>query len=386
MKDFIFKDLSSNIEEELKNVGYDKSYIFEGAKKFYYKTLKIFDLTLPQANILKQTALSVGADCATHRETITGKTDKTDCVLGGSISQLKKISAKLKFQPFNLKILGEQIENNILLNLKPIEIKNKMFDFSRPYIVGILNLGNSFSDGYTNFEDAKSHLKKLINDGADIIDIGAESTKPGASAVDDNEQLKKLIPIVDFAKTQNLPISIDTRSAKVAKICLEHGADIINDVSGFDYDLKMVDVISEFNCPVIVQHTSATPDIMQQKTEYNNLVDDIFKSLYKKIELAKSHGVNGDKIILDVGIGFGKTREQCLSLLRRIEEFKTLNCPLMVGISRKSFLNLQTEDNFTKDIFTLALNSNLIDKGVNFLRVHNVELHKKLLGIKVLEH
>lgn len=386
MKDFIFKNLTTNLKDEFKNIGYDKSYIEKGSQKFEYKNFKIFDLTPAQANILKQTALSVGADCATHKETITGKIEKTDCILGGSISQIKQICEKLKHQPFNLKILGENLLENLSENLKPLKIKNSCFDFSRPYIVGVLNLGKSFSDGYINPDDAKKQFIKLVNDGADIVELGAESTRPNSEAVEDNEQISKLLPILEFTKEYEIPISIDTRSSFVAKTCLEHGADIINDVSGFDYDDKLINVIAEFNCPIVIQHSSATPDIMQEKTHYDNLIDDIYKSLNNKIEFAIEHGIKSENIIIDLGIGFGKTREQCLELLERFEEFKTLNLPIMLGISRKSFLNMQDSDNFTKDIFTLAVNSILMDKGVNFVRVHNVELHKKLLNIKVLEH
>lgn len=385
MKEFLFKNITTNLEEEFKNIGYDKSYITQGCKKFIYKNFKIFDLTPAQANILKQTALTVGADCATHRETITGKVEKTDCILGGSISQLKKIAEKLKFQPFNMKFLGEKLLENLSENLTPLRIRNKVFNFSRPYIVGILNLGNSFSDGYVNFDDAKKQFLKLIDDGADIIDIGAESTRPYSEAVDDDVQLQKLLPMLEFAKSYDVPLSIDTRSSKVAKVCLENGADLINDVSGFDYDKNMPKVISEYLCPIIIQHSSATPDIMQECTNYKNLIDDIFKSLNCKIELAKKFGIKPENIIIDLGIGFGKTKEQNFELLKRFDEFKTLNCPIMLGTSRKSFLNLQDCDNFTKDIYTLAINSILMNKGVNFVRVHSVELHKKLLSFKILE-
>ena len=386
MDKFVIKEFVGDIKSELKEIGFDSEYITQAQNKFKYKNIKIFDVTSAQANIIKQTALSFGADCATHRDVITGKADKTDCILGASHSQLKKIVQKLKEQPFHLKILSEQIEYYISDKLTPIVIKDNMFDFSRTYIVGILNLGESFSDGYTDFNSAAEHLEKMISDGADIIDIGAESTKPGSNKVDDDIQIKKILPILDYISSNNIriPISIDTRSSSVAKICLDKGADIINDVSGLDFDKNMVKVISEFNCPIIIQHSSSTPDIMQNNTNYKNLMDDIYKSLYQKIEFAKENGVDTNKIITDPGIGFGKTREQNIEILNRFEEFFSLNCPIMIGTSRKSFLNMKKEDNTTKDIFTLAINAVLMKKKVNFLRVHNVELHKKLLDSEIL--
>lgn len=381
MKNFYIKTISKNIDEELEQIGFDRSYIGKGKWKFEYKNLKIFDLNIPQANILKQTAISVGADCAVHKNIVTAKIDKTDCILGGSFSQLKKISEKLKYQPFKLKLLGEEIEQIIFNKFTPIQLKDTIFDFSRPYIVGILNLGQSFSDGYPDIEEAKKHLNEMIEDGADMIDIGAESTRPYSSPVSAEEQLKKIVPILEYINSNNIriPISIDTRSSKVADICLGLNADLINDVSGLDYDKEMINVLVKHDAPVIIQHSSATPDVMQNYTNYDNLVEDILKSLIEKANFAQEHGLNS--IIIDVGIGFGKTIKQNLELLDRIEEFSIF--PQMVGVSRKSFLQAETLEQ--KDILTLALNSSLIDKGVNFLRVHNVKLHKDLFDLKVFK-
>lgn len=381
MKNFYIKAISKNIDEELEQIGFDRSYISKGKWKFEYKNLKIFDLNIPQANILKQTAISVGADCAVHKNIVTAKIDKTDCILGGSFSQLKKISEKLKYQPFKLKLLGEEIEQIIFNKFLPIQLKDTIFDFSRPYIVGILNLGQSFSDGYPDIEEAKKHLNEMVEDGADMIDIGAESTRPYSSPVSAEEQLKKIVPILEYINSNNIriPISIDTRSSKVADICLGLNADLINDVSGLDYDKEMINVLVKHDAPVIIQHSSATPDVMQNYTNYDNLVEDILKSLIEKANFAQEHGLNS--IIIDVGIGFGKTIKQNLELLDRIEEFSIF--PQMVGVSRKSFLQAETLEQ--KDILTLALNSSLIDKGVNFLRVHNVKLHKDLFDLKVFK-
>lgn len=381
MKNFYIKTISKNIDEELEQIGFDRSYIGKGKWKFEYKNLKIFDLNIPQANILKQTAISVGADCAVHKNIVTAKIDKTDCILGGSFSQLKKISEKLKYQPFKLKLLGEEIEQIIFNKFTPIQLKDTIFDFSRPYIVGILNLGQSFSDGYPDIEEAKKHLNEMIEDGADMIDIGAESTRPYSSPVSEKEQLKKIVPILEYINSNDIriPISIDTRSSKVADICLGLNADMINDVSGLDYDKEMINVLVKHDAPVIIQHSSATPDVMQNYTNYDNLVEDILKSLIEKANFAQEQGLSS--IIIDVGIGFGKTTKQNLELLDRIEEFSIF--PQMVGISRKSFLQAETLEQ--KDILTIALNSSLIDKGVNFLRVHNVKLHKDLFDLKVFK-
>ena len=450
MHDFILREIKdADISREIEKIGFDKSYVHKACEKFDYKNIKIYSLTPAQANIIKQTAISVGADCATHREVITGKAELSDCILGGSVSQIKKIAEKLKFQPFGLKELGEKLEkaarqlgsyaaklgqtpspdgericgrtersesglrkdgaycgeatNAELLEQRAnsrqgwdgvISIDNREISQEQqsdmvllpyrpialsPSVVGILNLTpDSFSDGgmYNDFESAKNHLDEMIKDGADIIDIGAESTKPYSSPVSAEEQLKKLLPIIEFAKDK-IPLSIDTRSAKVAQECLKAGASIINDVSGLCYDEKMIDVISEYNCPVVIQHSKGTPENMQENPQYDDVIEEIYLDLYKKCKLAKSKGI--ENIIIDPGIGFGKTRENNFEIIRRVEEFKGLGYPVMLGISRKSFL--QSDNNEERDILTTALNALAIERKVDFLRVHNVKMHRGLVDL-----
>ncbi len=377
MHDFILKEIcNANMPDELSSIGFDNIYVNKASDKYEYKNIKIYSLTIPQANILKQTALSVGADCATHRETITGKIDTTDCILGGSISQLKTISNKLKFQPFSLKQLALEIENFILT---PKKLK--------PKIMGILNVtDNSFSDGglYLDTEKAFNHLLKMVNDGADIIDIGAESTKPYSKDVPAAIQLERIIPILELVKKEEIsvPLSIDTRSAEVVRECVKYGISIINDVSGLEYDKCMIDeVCANSQVNIVIQHSNGNPDNMQENIEYKSLIDDIYLKISEKVKYAISKGISKDRIIVDPGIGFGKTREQNFEIIKRLGEFKGLGCRILLGISRKSFMNIQDEDNFVKDSFTLALNTIALEYGADILRVHNVKLHRCLLDM-----
>jgi len=374
MHDFLIKKINTNnIERELINIGYDKSYAFKGKEKFEFLNFKIFGITPAQGNILKQLALSVGADCATHKFVITGEIQNSNCILGGNISQMRTIAQKLKLQPFGLKDLGIKIEEKLA-----IQKQNKT------KIVGILNITpDSFSDGekYFNPEDAIAHLNKLINDGADIIDIGAETTKPGAKEVSADEQLKRIIPVLNYVNKNkiSIPISIDTRNSEVADVCAGLGVSIINDVSGFDFDKNMADTIAKHNLKIIIQHSQGIPETMQNNPQYDNLIDDIFKSLKNKIDYAVSKGINKENIIIDMGIGFGKTREQNFEILRRWKEFQSLDYPIMLGISRKSLLNIPDSSNEEKDLYTLALNSILINENIDYIRVHNVKIHKNFL-------
>lgn len=375
MKSFTIKTINNtDIEKELEIIGFDSSYKKIAKDKYKYLNIKIYDLSLPQANILKQTALSNGTDCALNKNVLTNSIEKTDCILTGSIYQLQKIVNSLKKQQFGLKDLSEEIET--LLKSQNRIIKTKL--------AGILNITeNSFSDGglYLEKEHAIKHLHELINDGANIIDIGAESTKPYSKPVDANTQLERILPILEYVKENDLkiPVSIDTRSSEVAQKCIDNGASIINDVSGFDYDEKMVEVIKNSDVKIIIQHSQETPETMQNNPKYENIVDDIYKELEEKIIFAQNNGIDKTRIIIDVGIGFGKNREDNFELLRRIEDFKSLGCEIMIGISRKSFLKL--EDNFEKDIYSTALSTLLIEKNIDYLRVHNVKMHKKLLEI-----
>lgn len=376
MNDFILRELKTgDILTELNSIGFDKSYAKQACSKYEYKNIKIFGLNSAQANILKQTALSYGADCATPRGAINGKMDKGNCILGGSVAQLTKIAVQLGLQPFSLRKLGREIERVLAIEKYP-----------SPKIMGILNLtSNSFSDGgeYENFENAAAHLMQMIEDGADIIDIGAESTKPYAKEVSAAEQLDKILPILEFVSENNIdiPISIDTRNAEVARLSLEAGATAINDVSGLEFDDRMAEVVAGFDCPVVIQHSKGIPETMQINPIYENLMDEIFLDLNRRVEFAISKGIEKENIIIDPGIGFGKTREHNFEIIRRIEELQALDCPILLGLSRKSLLNMADADNDTKDIYTVALNTLAVERKVDILRVHNVKLHRQLLNM-----
>lgn len=370
---FLIKQIkNADWEKELEIIGFDKTYRHKYADKFMFKNLKIYNLSTPQANILKQTALTVGGDCAIHREVITGKIEKSDVILSGSFAQLNKIAKKLKHQPFGLSELADKITAQL------VEKRNKT------KIIGILNITpNSFSDGgmYNTTERACEHFKQLIAEGADIVDIGAESTKPGAPAVSSGKQLEKIMPVLRFIKQEkyNIPISIDTRNSIVAEECLKNGASIINDVSGLKYDKDMAKIIAKYGGGLILQHSLGNEKNMEEKPNYKNLIDDIFQDLSRQVDYAKSCGI--ENIIIDAGIGFDKDLEDNFKIINRLEEFYSLGYPVMIGLSRKSLLGLKDADNDERDLYTLALNTLAIEHHIDFIRVHNVKIHRKLMDI-----
>lgn len=382
---FLLKDISENyIPSSIQEVGFDSSYSSKVVDKYSFRCFKIYSLTPQQASILKQTALAVGADAAVHREVITCLVDKSDVVLGGSVSQLRTIASKLSAQPFSLAKLAADLSVALDFALPTFILRDKVFDWSKTYLMGILNVTpDSFSDGgnYFSVQEAVLQAKELAKH-SDILDIGGESTRPGAQAVDVQKEITRIVPVITSIREQGveLPISVDTRNAETARLALSAGADIVNDVSGGVWDSTMLDVVAEFQAPFILMHSLGTPETMQENPSYQNLVDEIYQDLSSKIDTAVQRGVSKDKIIVDVGIGFGKTQEQNLELLARICEFKTLGCPLLVGVSRKSFIS-DAQSVEEKDMATLAINSVLASRGVNLLRVHNPQLHQKSLAI-----
>jgi len=254
-------------------------------------------------------------------------------------------------------------------------------------VMGIVNVTpDSFSDGGKFFspEVAISHASKLITQGADIIDIGGESTRPGAEQVSESEELKRVIPVIEKIRTDNptILISIDTTKASVAKHAVEAGADIINDVSGLSFDNNMIGIVESFNIPVVIMHMKGNPQNMQSNPKYKDIVNEILDFFKMKIKTAIQSGINRSMIILDPGIGFGKTVEHNFELLSRLNEFNVLELPIMIGPSRKSFigitLDLPPEDRVEG---TAAAVSAGVMNGASIVRVHDVKSMKRVVRI-----
>ncbi len=251
-------------------------------------------------------------------------------------------------------------------------------DFSgRTLVAGVLNVTpDSFSDGgrFINNQRAVKRALDMEREGADIIDIGGQSTRPGSKAVGAKAELERIMPVLKTLADQlTVPISIDTTEAEVARRAVEAGADIINDVSALRFDDRMAKVAAECDVPVILMHMQGTPEDMQQGPHYDDVIGEIKAFLRDRIKYAVDQGIDRQKIIIDPGIGFGKRLEHNLTLLANIEEFYELGRPVMVGHSRKSFmktlLNLQVDQ---RDMTTVALSGYLANKGVHIVRVHEV--------------
>jgi len=270
--------------------------------------------------------------------------------------------------------------------LPPLVFGSKILDWTKsPYFVGILNVTpDSFSDGgkYLNIESALKRAKELLEEGADIIDVGGESTRPFSDPVPEDEELKRVIPVIKAIKKEfpKTIISVDTYKSKVAERALEAGAEIINDISALRFDPKMVEVVKVFNCPVIIMHMQGNPKTMQINPTYEDVVSEVKDFLKKRIEFLVEKGIPFEKIIVDPGIGFGKTFEHNLQILKNLDSFKELNRPILIGHSRKSFIGeIVKKPPYQRDGGTVGISIFAYLKGAHLLRVHKVDINRDAL-------
>ncbi len=255
-----------------------------------------------------------------------------------------------------------------------------------PKIMGILNVTpDSFSDGgrFNVLGKALQQADKLIAEGADILDIGGESTRPYSSSVALEEELRRTIGVIrKLRKKHSVPISIDTTKAEVARQALEAGANIINDISALEQDEAMLDVAQQTDCPIIIMHMQGTPGTMQDRPQYNNITDEIMAYFTKRLNWLTKNDITEERITIDPGIGFGKTVEHNLAIIRHLDTFKTLGRPVLLGHSRKSFLGDVTKLKATnRDLPTAVVSALSLKSGVDILRVHNVAATKQALQV-----
>lgn len=374
-----------NLEEAkmaLTQIGSDPGGIAQMAGKALGRAIKLEQVPLWVAHILKQEMLSVGGDAAVHRNVIINKIEATDVMLLGTVRQLGQLASKVLAQPFGLKKIGHDLKQ-LLADLEPSKTRilkcrgMELILGQRTLVMGILNVTpDSFSDGgrYFNVEDAIAQALRMVQEGVDILDIGAESTRPQHEEISGEEEWRRLEPVLKtLLEHVSIPISIDTSKASVAARALKAGAHMINDIWGLQKDPDMARVVGEYQAPVIVMHN-------QRDMNYHHLMGDILTFLRTSIELAEGQGLSGDQIIVDPGIGFGKTTEQNLEVMARLAEFKALGHPVLLGTSRKSVIGKtlnQTVDERLEG--TLATSVLGVVAGVDIIRVHDVQANCRVV-------
>lgn len=382
---------SEEAQSVLKKIGVD-AY---GIRSMVPKTLHFNVLLESQpchiANIIKQEMLALGGDAAIARGSVACSVEATDILIMGTEKQITRLSEKLKNQPFGLKKIAEDLSKAIShLHAKQYVFRTsrrKMILGERTLIMGILNVTpDSFSDGGRFYETdrAVEQALKMEEDGADIIDIGGESTRPGSKPVSAAVEMKRVLPVIDALKDKiRIPISIDTQKAHVAYRAVEAGAEIINDISALNADKKMARTVGETQAGVILMHMRGRPRTMQKgDLFYDDLFGEIADYLQKSVQKALKAGVEKDQIILDPGIGFGKTFEDNYKIIQNLPQLKVLGFPLLIGPSRKSFIGKITgEEPQDRLEGTAAAVAAAILNGCHIVRVHDVAAMKKVAAV-----
>lgn len=386
-------DNTKDLGRLMKEIGVDPYGIKIMAPKATTHLIKLKKLSCVCANIIKQELLSLGADAAISRDAITAKSKFTDCLLIANSSQYKNLTKKLSIQPFGLSQLSQQIsaalkdysKEEFVLDLAKHKLKLSPLSTKIMAIVNVTS--DSFSgDGILNKNLRKDQIidlvKNLIADGADIIDVGGESSRPNAKPISKSEEIKRVIPIIKLiTKNFNIPVSIDTYKPEVAKAALDNGASIVNSIAGLR-DIALAKIIARYKACVVIMHMRGNPQNMQKNISYVNLIDDIIKYLSDSTEKALSFGIKKEKIIIDPGIGFGKTLEHNLDILSNLKDFKTLGMPILIGTSRKSFIGeILGNKTFDRLYGTLASCVRASQNGAHILRAHDVKAVKEAIKI-----
>ena len=312
-----------------------------------------------------------------------------------SFDQIEIITRNSKKKVFinQIRYLPKLIRKKINFDLKKIKSKRKNFsnlDFKKiPNILGVLNLTpDSFSDGgkFNSKKKGINHAANLLKSGANLIDVGGESTRPGSKAIKENLEWQRINKILKSLLKKKIPISLDTRKSKIMSKGINLGIKLINDVSGLDFDFETLNVLKKYKVPFVIQHSQGTPENMQKNPKYKNELLDIYDFFEKKIKLLRSKGIKHNKIILDPGIGFGKNLKHNMSLIRNISIYHSLGFPILVGNSRKRFIKELSGKNDSKfrNGGTIASSIYLMMQGVQILRIHDV--NETIQGLKIFKN
>ena len=371
----------ADARREILRVGADDAGVERMAAKMVRRLVKLTGVPCRSANILKQEMLALGGDAAVARGSVSCAVSETDVILIGSLKKLRLLCRRLTSQPFGLADLSGELDG-LLMNIdKPARTlagRNCRLELDRPLIMGVLNVTpDSFSDGgrFESLEKALQRGREMAREGADLIDVGGESTRPGSAAVSTQLELDRVAPVIEGLRRElDLPLSVDTNKAAVARGAMAAGGDFINDISGLQFDPEMASAAAETGAGLFLMHTRGRPEEMQRDTRYRDLIGEIIAYLRGSVDAALAAGVARDKLAVDPGIGFGKSPEGNLEILRRLREFQTLDYPLLLGASRKGFIGKVLDQPVPEmrlygTLATVALG---VERGAGIFRVHDV--------------
>jgi dihydropteroate synthase len=323
-----------------------------------------------QASYLKEELLSLGGECAVSG--VEARDELVDVVLMGTLAQFKHLVEKLESQPYGLSVVGDQLR--AALGIQTNRERRGYPWEDRTAVMGILNVTpDSFHDGgrYDTAADAVARAEEMVAAGADIVDVGGESTRPGADPMPVEEEIDRVVPVIEEIRELDAMISVDTRKAAVAEAALDAGADIVNDVSGLE-DPEMRFVAADHDAPLVVMHSIDAPVVPGRDVNYDDVVEDVLADLSERVLLAEKAGLDRSQILVDPGLGFGKSKAESFDLLGRVGEFRALGCPVLVGHSHKSMFERVGLGPDEREHATVAATAVAADRGADVVRVHDV--------------
>jgi len=358
--------------------------------KMFSRVILLKKINIGAANILKQEMLILGGDAAMSRGIVEGELSNSDVVLIGEMTKFSKLRKRLKnYRKFDFPTILNRISKliDIFQDKREFDffLNNDKLVLKPTILMGIINVTpDSFSDGgmYNKLENSFEQVKKMISEGVDIVDIGGESTRPGAQSIGLETEIHRVIPLIKKIREKyKIPISIDTNKSLVAEKAINSGADIINDISALRFDAKMIKVLQKNeNVSIILMHMKGTPENMQEKPYYKDVIQEISDFFEERIDFCKNNGISEKRIIIDPGIGFGKRQEDNLKILQFLDEFHSFGVPILLGASRKSFINkIYSSDPPDRLSGSLATSALAFENGVQIVRVHDVKSHKELI-------
>ncbi len=368
-----------DIREAVEEVGVQTRGVPILTRKGTFRAVKLHSIGYREALIAKQEMLGAGGDVATPKGLVDFSKDAVDVLLLGTALHFRRFVAKMKSQPLQCGTIASEVEevlSNYARRSFALQFPKVELRLHRTLVMGVVNVTpDSFSDAGQFFEpeSAIRRGEEIVREGADLLDIGAESTRPQSEPITTEEEWKRLAPVLRaLVDRLKVPISVDTYKPETAEKALDLGASMVNDVTGLR-DPEMVKVVARYDVPAVIMHMKGTPKTMQVNPEYDDVVADIIRYLREQMSTAIQGGVDKDKIVIDPGIGFGKTVEHNLTLLRRLGEFRSLGRPILIGTSRKSFigkiLGSDVEERLEGSLATAVLAA---WGGARIVRAHDV--------------
>ena len=379
------------LADAMKSIGAHQASLPIFANKNQILPFKLLEVRTPAANIIKQEMLAAGGDAVVPTGCVLNKDKYSDVLLLGTRKHYNILLKKLELMPyFGMDKIKAELEAVLSENKLQTTLANgRVLTYDKVLVMGILNItpDSFYADSRTAIEEVVAKAGQMLADGADILDIGGESTRPGSEAVEAEEEQVRVVPVIEALRKAypEAVLSIDTYRASTARAAIKAGADIINDISAMEADAEMLDVVCETNVPIILMHMRGTPKNMQTQCEYKNVVEEVAVYLAERANLLRECGVGADKIILDPGIGFAKNAEQNLKLMRDLNALTSFGYPVLLAASRKGTIGkvlgeLPAEERLEG---TIATSCQAVYAGANMVRVHDVK--ENLRAIRMLE-